>query len=286
MVRRSVLADDSRTVKAHHDRQPLQRDIMDDAVVGTLHERRVDIAERHLARRSQSRRERYGVGFGDADVEAAFGHFSHHDIHRTARRHSGRDADHAVVHTCEVEQRLSEYVLIAVEFRSARRDAFARLGIESARGVPHRKVLLRRTVAVSLLRNYVEQFRFLYVFQRSESTYQPYHVVSVHATEIAESETLEKVAVLQQTVFHGVARLAAHVEQMRSPRQSRPHALFEAVVAFGSREPQQISVQRARRLVDRHVVIVQYDENIGILARARIVHSLERQTARSSSRRR
>ncbi len=57
-MRLAVLADEARAVHAEHDRQRLDRDVVDDVVVGALQERRVDRARPGGRRASPGRRRR------------------------------------------------------------------------------------------------------------------------------------------------------------------------------------------------------------------------------------
>ena len=76
-MRRAVLAHQSRPVEAKHDRQLLQRRVVDDVVHRPLHERRIDVAERDFTPRRQSGGESDGMSFGDPHVVSPFGHPLH-----------------------------------------------------------------------------------------------------------------------------------------------------------------------------------------------------------------
>ena len=62
----------SRSMREHH-RQVLQRDVVDQLVVGTLQERRIDGDDRLHAFAGQARGEGDRVLLRDADVEVAVG---------------------------------------------------------------------------------------------------------------------------------------------------------------------------------------------------------------------
>ena len=85
--------------------------IVDDVVVGSLHEGGVDVAEGHEAVFCHAAGECHGVSFGYAHVEDSVGHGVHHDVHRASCGHGRCDSDDARVLLCQFEECLAEYVL-------------------------------------------------------------------------------------------------------------------------------------------------------------------------------
>lgn len=70
-MRRAVAADQPAAVEREHDRQVLDRHIVDQLVVAALQEGRVDRRERLHSLRREPGGERDGMLLGDADVEGA-----------------------------------------------------------------------------------------------------------------------------------------------------------------------------------------------------------------------
>ena len=278
VVRHAVLADQAAPVEAHHHRQVLDRHVVNHVVVGALHEGRIDIAEGNHPRGGQSGREGHGVSFGDAHVETAVGHLAHQNVHRTARRHGGRDAHHAGVEAGQFQQRLAEDVLVAGR-AAFRGDPLARVGVEAPRGMPHRLIVLGRKVALALYGHDVQQLGSLDVVHRAQRPHQLPEVVAVHRSEVAEIEALEQIALVEHPLLDGVARLLAQAQQTRRMRQQAPQPLLEPVVVHRGRDLQQVVLQRARRLVDSHVVVVENHQQVGPLAGSGVVQPLERQAA-------
>ena len=143
----------------------LERHVVDYVIVGPLHERRINIAERDHAGRSQPGRERDGMSLGYADVEATLRHLGHHPIQRASGRHRGRNADDTVVDPCELQNRLAENILIE-----------------------------RGTAAFGML--HMQQLRPGYLLQIAQHPGQLDYVVPVDGPEIAEVQALEQVALL------------------------------------------------------------------------------------------
>ena len=111
MVRWAVGADYATSVQAEDYVQVLNRHVVDDLVVGALHEARVDVAERHLALGGHAGTEGDGVLFSDAHVERPVGHLSEHVLQRAAGWHRWGHAYHAGVLLRQLDDAVPEYVL-------------------------------------------------------------------------------------------------------------------------------------------------------------------------------
>ena len=83
-MRGTVGPHQSTSVKAEHHVQVLNGHVMDDLVVGPLHEARVDVAERHEATGGHARAERHGMLLGNAHVKRTVGHLLHHVLQAAA----------------------------------------------------------------------------------------------------------------------------------------------------------------------------------------------------------
>ena len=70
-MRGAIAADDARAIEREQHRQVLQRDVVDELVVGALQEGGIDGDDGAQAFAGEARRERHGVLFGDGDVEIA-----------------------------------------------------------------------------------------------------------------------------------------------------------------------------------------------------------------------
>ena len=139
--------------------------------------------------------------------------------------------------------------------------------------------MLGRKISFALYGHNVQQLGSFDVAQRPERPHQFFKVVAVHGSEVAEIETFEEVALVQQALFHGVARLLAEPQQPRRMRQNAPQPLFEAVVVNRSGDFQQVVFQRPGGLVDGHVVVVENHQQVRALRCPGIVEPLESQSA-------
>ena len=221
--------------------------------------------------------------FGNAYIETALGQFFHHDIHRTARRHRWCNADDTLVLFGKFEQCLTKNVL---EFwrmvRVVANDSLARFRVEFAGRVPNRCLLFGRFVAFSLRRVQVKQFRTAHILQLSKNTHQFNDVVAVERSEITDVHTLENVLLTSQSRFQRIVEanqslptLIAHHSTRLEPLRSLE---TQFVVGRIRIELQQVFLHTAHRLVNRHIVVVEDDEQV-VVGRRNIVQTLERQSA-------
>ena len=252
---------------------------MNHIVISPLHETRINVAERHHARSRQSGGESHGMSFGDTDVETTLRHLFHQNIHRTARRHGRRYPHDPLVGTGQIEQRLSENILISGHLGLAD-DPLARFRIEFARSVPYRLIALGRLIALSFYGHHMQQLGTLDAPQGRQHPHQFRQIMPVDRTEIAEIQTFEQIAVLQQPLLDGIARFLTKPQNSRRMGQNPPQTAFDSVVAPRRRNLDQVVLQSPGSLVDGHVVIVENDQQVGLLARSGVVQPFERQTAR------
>ncbi len=94
-MRGAVGAHQARAVEREHHRQVLDRDVVDQLVVGALQEGRVDRDHRLQALAGQAGREGHGVLLGDAHVVVAVGKALLELDQARALAHRGRDAHQA-----------------------------------------------------------------------------------------------------------------------------------------------------------------------------------------------
>ena len=104
----AVGADQPGAVDGEAHRQPLDRDVVHDLVIGALQEGRIDRRERLDALGGEAGGEGHGVLLGDADVEAALGKALGEQVEPGAGRHGGGDGDDLLVVLGLGDQRLGE----------------------------------------------------------------------------------------------------------------------------------------------------------------------------------
>ncbi len=235
---RSVFSHQTRAVKAEHHRQFLQGHVVDNLVVGTLGERRIDIAERHHALRRQSGGKGNGVLFGDAHVEHPFRHLLHHHVERASRRHGGRDAYDAWIGFGQFDDGFSENVLIFGREAQidARRNELARPHIEFSGRVVKGGGFFGFFQAFPFLGNDMQQLGALNGLEVLQHFHQGMQVVPVDRAEITEIQGFKKIARLRGNHrFDGARNLADEtfgVVGARVAAHHIPYAVLEMVVRF------------------------------------------------------
>jgi len=120
-LRRAVRADETRAVDREHDRQILQRDVVDQLIVGALQERRIDRDDRLHAVSGEPAREGHRMLLGDADVEIPVREALFELHHAGALAHGRRDADDARILRGGVAQPLAEHLRVGFLRRRRRR---------------------------------------------------------------------------------------------------------------------------------------------------------------------
>ena len=256
---------------------------MDDVVVSALREGTIDVAERQQTFFRHTGRERHCMAFGNADIESAVGHGLHHDVHRTPRRHGRCDANDAIVLPGQLEECLTKHILIFRRLVTVvAYQTFTGLGIELSRCMPDGGLLFGGLVALALRGMQMQELRSAHFLQLSEDTHQFLNVVAVEWSEVANVHAFEDVLLVGQCRLQRIVQsneaFAAVVVHHAARLQPLRSLEAQAVVGGIGVELQKIFLHTANGTVDRHVVIVQDDEQVVIGGR-HIVESLESQTA-------
>ena len=273
VVRGSVLADQTGSVKAEDHLEILQGNVVDDIVVGSLHEGGVDIAEGQHAGCGHTCRECHCVLLRYAHIEGPFGYFLHHDVHAAAGGHGRGDGDYLLVCPCEFQQGLSEYVLVAGGLPFGRDVPLAGDGVECAGGMPYCLVFLGRAVALAFLGDYVKELGALDVAQGGQGGGQLADVVAVDGPEVAEAEGFEERAAPEDGHF-GTEHYFLNPAAEPGGADRVPDVVLDAVVRPGGGDLQKVVVQSAVPLVYGDVVVVENDQNV-CLHGPGVVESLE-----------
>ncbi len=283
-VGRSVGADQPGAVDGEAHRQVLHRNIVHDLVVGALKEGRIDRAERLETLGGEAGGEGDGVLLGDADVEHAVGISFAEAVDAGALRHRRGDGDDLVVARALGDQRVGEHACVA------RRIAL-RLGLGAGDDVEGGDAVVLVVggfggrIAFALLGDDMHQHRpARHVAHVLEHRQQVVEIVAVDRPDVVEAELLEQGAAGEKAaaVFLGLPGLV--VEEARQPLGQLLGDVAQRHVSAAGDEPRQIGRHRAGRRRDRHVVVVENDDQPRLDARRRC--SSPRRPCRPTSRRR
>ena len=278
-MRRAVGADQSGAVDREAHRQPLDGDVVHDLVVGALQEGRVDRRERLQPFGRQPGRERDAVLLGDADVERALGEFLAEQIEPGARRHGGRDGDDLVVLAGLLDQALGEDLGVG---RRGRLRLRLRAGddVELDDAVILVVGRLGGRIALALLGDDVDQDRtVLGVAHVPQHRQQVIEVVAVDRADIVEAELVEQRAALTRPRAYSSIAHRALLEERRQVLGDLAHEVAQRAIGAAGDAAGEIGRQRADRRRDRHVVVVEDDDQPRV-HRAGVVHRLVRHAGR------
>ena len=271
---RAVGADEAGAVDGEAHGQALDRDVMHDLVVAALQEGRVDRAERLVAFGRKTGGEGHRVLLGDADVEGAVRERLVEDVDAGAGRHRRGDGDDLVVLLGFLDEALAEHVLIGRRVRLG-------LGLGAGRDVEldDGVVLVgggfRRAVALALLGHDVDQDRAgLHVADVLQHGQEMVEVMAVDRADVIEAELLEqRAAVHHEAAGIFLDAVGAVGEDLRQALVDLLGRIAQRAIGLAGVEPRQIGAHGADRRRDRHVVVVEDDDQARV-HRARIVHGL------------
>ena len=275
-VRRAVGADQPGPVDREAHRQPLDRDVVHDLVEGALQERRIDRRERLVALSRQPGGEGHPVLLGNADVEAAVRKPLGKQVEPGARWHRRRDGDNAVVVLGLANQAVGEHARIAGRVRLRLRLG-ARDDVELADAVVLVGRLLGRIVALAFLRDGVHQHRagLLVVAEVLQHRQQMVQIVTVDRADVIQAQFLEQRAAGDHAAGIFLGPPGGLLEALGETVGDVTRHLAQRAVRLRRQQLRQIGAHRADGRRDRHVVVVQDDNQPGV-HRARVVHGLVR----------
>ena len=194
------------------------------------------------------------------------------DVDAGAGRHRGGDADDLVVLLGFLDQALAEHVLVGRRVRLG-------LGLRAGRDVEldHGVILVGggfgRAVALALLRHDVNQDRAgLHVADVLQNRQQMVEIVAVDRADVIEAEFLEqRAAVHHEAAGIFLDAIGAVGEDFRQALVDLLGRLAQRAVGLAGVEARQIGRHRADRRRDRHVVVVEDDDQARV-HRTGIVH--------------
>ena len=219
----AVGADQPGAVHGEAHRQILDRDVVDDLVVGALQEGRIDGAERPVALRGEAGGEGHRMLLGNADVEGAVGKGRLDLVEAGARRHRRGDRDDLLVARHFVLQRLGEHRGIGRRAAARTLVLLARDDVELDHAMIFVGGIFGRAIALALLGHDMDQDRaFLGVADILEDFDQRLDIMAVDRADIIEAQLLE-----QGAAGHPAAGIFLHLARGAMERiRHRPRQLL------------------------------------------------------------
>ena len=277
---RSVGTDLSGAIDGKGDVEVLQRDVVDQLVVGALKEGGVDGDHRFQAFASHAGGKRQRMLLGDADIRVSIRE-PLGEIHQAGALAHGRcNGPEPSVGFGGIADPVAEHP--GVGNAPASRGQFARQGIEGTDAVECHRLAFRRLVATTLLGHHVEQARPAHALEVTEVVQQQRQVVAVHRPDVAETEFLPEGSG-KHHAFHVLFPAIGEIADSGCPPQGGAPRVPEPVVEPAGEHPGEVVAHRAHGGRDGHVVVVEDHQQIQVLERSRMVQGLEGHTARQGA---
>ena len=184
----AVVAAEAAAVHAEADGEVLERDVMNDHVIGALHERGVDGEDGFEALSGETAGEEGGMFFGDADVEVAFGDFFLEETEAGAAGHGCGDGGDGGVGFGEADHAFGEDLGAG---RGGRGIGFAGFDLVGAEPVEFVRVGEGGFVAAAFFGDDVEDDGFVLGFEELERLDEEREIVAIDGAVVAEPEFLE-----------------------------------------------------------------------------------------------
>ena len=259
---RAVGTDQAGAIKGKQHRQILIGHIVDDLIVTTLQEGRVDGNDRLQAITSHTGRDVDAVLLGDGDIEITGRIFALKAHQARAFAHGRRDRDQAAVFGGHVAHPGAEDIAV-VECALFAGSDDALMRIEGAHAVILDRIGLGRRVALALFGDDVQQLRAAQLLHIAQRVQQRIHVMAVDRSDVIEAEFFEQSAGHDQAldVFLGAACQLPH---RRHLRQDLLAALAHRRIELARQDLGEAIRQRANVGRDRHIVIVQDHQQVGV----------------------
>ena len=271
-MRGAVAADETGAVEREHHGQVLQRHIVHQLVVAALQEGGVDRDHGLQALAGEPGGEGDRVLLGDRDIEVALREAARELDETRAFAHRRRDADHLRVALGHVAEPVAEHLRegrtagLLFEDRAARR-------VEGAGSVPGDGVGLGGRIALALARHHMQELRSGQPPLVAQRLHQRADVVAVDGADVVEAELLEERARQHHALEVGLGA-ARQLPHRGHPAQHLLAGLAQRGVLARRQDAREIVGERTHVLRDRHVVVVEHDQQVG-LQRAGVVERLE-----------
>ena len=272
-MRRTVRADKSRAIDGKAHRQFLDRHIVHDLIVGALQERRINRREGLVALRGQSGSKGHAMLLGDADIEGAVGEFLAKEIQAGTSGHRGSNGDNLRVLAGLGDQRVGKHLGVSGCIR-LRFHLRASDNVELVDAVILVGGILGRWITFAFLGDDMHQDRSLLgVAHVLEHWQQHVEIMAVDGSEIEEAEFLEQrtACPVRPRVFLGTRREAFPLLGQLARQLLADFAQVQ--IGVRRRDARQITRQRADWRRNRHIVVVE-DDDQALVAGAGIVHGL------------
>ena len=274
-VSRPVGTDQPCPVDGEAHRELLDGDVVHDLVIGTLQKGRIDRGERLIAFGGETSSKGHGMLLGDAHIETPLGESLGKAIEPGAGRHRRSDGDDLFVVTRFRNQRVGEDLGVARRRAGGLHLLRAGHHVELADAVEFVGRHFGGSVAFALLGDHMDQDRPVpHTAHIAQHGQQMIEVVAVDRADIIEAELLEQGAAGPEASGEFLGARSTLLPILgEQPLGSALEEAAEAAIGPARNQLGEIGAHGADRRGDRHVVVVENDDEARI-HRAGIVHRL------------
>ena len=185
-----VTADQPRTVHRKEDRKVLETDIVDRLVIRSLEEGGIHREHRLETSRCEPCCKCHGVLLRDPHIEKALRESSRKPRKPRSVRHGRSDRDHLLVFLPDICQHLGKHICVGILLFLHLRLSCADL--KGACSVEPGRILLRRRISLSLLRDDMDEHRVVHPLRLSQRPHELADIMSVHRPEISDVHVFKK----------------------------------------------------------------------------------------------
>ena len=275
---RPVIANHTSPVDRESDRQILDGDIMHNLVITTLQEGRIERTERLHAFSGQTGGKGHCMLFGDADIKNAPRKPCLHLVEAGSRWHCRSDRHDLVVRFGSCHQPIGKH-------RGVARGVASSLVLRSGDDIEFRDSVIffgRRPgkgMSLAFLGDHMDQNRptrmaVADVFQNRKKMR---HVMAVDRANVKKAKLAEHRIAADQVTSSLTRASRGALDLGREPTGNLAHQVTDRMKRLRGDETRQIAAHRANRLGNRHVIVIQDDDQTRIGCTG-IVHALEGHT--------
>ena len=270
----AVCADQSGAVDGKAHRQVLDCDIVHNLIIGALQEGGINRAKWPHSLRSQSGGKGHAMLFGYADVKCAVRMCLREFVHAGAAGHGSGNGHNPWVSIGQFRQRFAKDILIG---RWTATGAFILLAgndIEFDHAMIFVRRRLGRGIAMAFFGNHMDQYRSFGIvadiFQNGDQLIQ---IMPVNWTHIIKTQFFKQGSAHRHAARKFFGTFSGAVNAARQFGGQLAGEFAQAQIFAGGYQPRQIGGQAPHRRRNRHVIVVQ-DDDQPVARRLRVVHRL------------
>lgn len=197
MVCRSIFTNKSGSVQTQYYVLFINSQIVYNVVVSTLHERRIDVAERHHTLLCQSSGKCNGMSFGDTYIKSPVGHFFHQVAHGAPGRHGRSNSYDFRILFGKLYQCMPKYILKQRRHSfGIGNNSFSGFFVEDTRSMPYCRCFFCRLKSFSFDGMDMKKLRTFHFFDIVQGLDKSQYIMAVYRSKVAYVESFKNILLL------------------------------------------------------------------------------------------